>query len=101
MFECPGTSPPASAEVKPPPTLRIPSMVIWFVYTLLVSGICGQIGHLALEPSESYIQVFRVIAAAACLAYAVGQFHNAIWKGERWSVTPPILNRHVSKTSLH
>ncbi len=35
----------------------------------------------------AYLDVFRLTGAAAILGYAVGHFHNSIWKGQRWWTT--------------
>jgi hypothetical protein len=63
------------------------SLVLWFLYTVLVSLIAAYIGWHALGATNDYLAVFRLVGAAAILGYAVGVIDDSIWKGVRWSTT--------------
>jgi hypothetical protein len=59
----------------------------WFAYCLLVGVFVAYVGWNGLGVEAPYLTVFRVTGAAAVLGYALGYFHNTIWKGERWVIT--------------
>jgi hypothetical protein len=74
--------------VVPPGGLNMnKSLVLWFLYTVLISLLAAYIGWHALGATNDYLPVFRITGAAAILAYAVGVVDNSIWKGVRWSTT--------------
>jgi len=59
----------------------------WFVYLLLVSLFVAYLAGRTLVPGAYYLAVFRVVGAAAFLAYGLGQIVNSIWMGHPWSST--------------
>jgi hypothetical protein len=63
------------------------SLVLWFLYTVLVSLLAAYVGWHALGVTNDYLAVFRIVGVAAILGYAVGVIDNSIWKGVRWSTT--------------
>jgi len=66
-----------------PPTMG-PSLVQWFVFTLVVSFFVAYIACHTLQPGTEYLAVFRVVGAVGFLAYAAGQLPAAIWMGKPW-----------------
>jgi len=68
-----------------PPTMG-PSLVQWFVFTLVVSFFVAYIACHTLQPGTEYLAVFRVVGAVGFLAYAAGQLPAAIWMGKPWRV---------------
>ncbi len=63
------------------------SLVWWFVFSLLVSGLVAYVGWYSLGPGAAYLKVFQITGAAAVLGYAIGHFHDSIWKGQSWVTT--------------
>lgn len=63
------------------------SLVWWFVFCLIVGVLVAYVGWHALGAGANYRAVFRVTGTAAILGYAVGHFHDSIWKGARWGTT--------------
>jgi hypothetical protein len=60
------------------------SLVLWFLYSLLVAFFVGYIARLGLGRGAEYMTVFRVTGTTAILGYAVGYLPNAIWSGSKW-----------------
>ncbi len=64
-----------------------PSLVQWFLFSLLVSVFVAYVTNLAVGPGADYRRVFRVAGAVAVLAYAVTHVPDSIWKGKPWRNT--------------
>jgi len=47
----------------------------WFVFCLMAGTLVA------------YLDVFRITGMAAIMVYAVGHFHDSIWKGVSWGTT--------------
>jgi hypothetical protein len=62
-------------------------LVLWFVYTLLVSFFVAYLSGRTLGAGTHYLAVFRVAGAVAFMAYGLSQFADSVWKGQAWSVT--------------
>jgi hypothetical protein len=69
-----------------PPALP-KSLVMWFVYCLLVGFFVAYLTTHTIAAGASYRVVFRFAGTAAFLAYGVGPLPNGIWKGQPWSMT--------------
>lgn len=79
--------PVAVLNLRPPgPFSMGPSLVQWFVYTLVVSFLVAYVARAALPAGAEYLQVFRLVGSVAFLSYAAGQIPAAIWMGKPWSV---------------
>ena len=63
------------------------SLVLWFLYSILVSIIAGYIAGSALGRGASYLAVFRFAGCVAFTGYSVGLLQNSIWYKRKWSVT--------------
>jgi hypothetical protein len=63
------------------------SLVLWFLYSVLLSFFIGYITKLGLGRGEEYMTVFRMTGTIAVLCYAVPYLENSIWKGQKWGVT--------------
>ncbi len=63
------------------------SLVLWFVFCLIVGVFTAYLAGVVLGPGESYLKVFRITGTAAFMAYGVGTFADSIWKGYPWSNT--------------
>lgn len=63
------------------------SLVLWFMQSLIVSFLVAYIGWHSIGATGDYLHVFRIVGASAFLAYAIGNMHDSIWKGQSWVVT--------------
>ena len=63
-----------------------PSLVQWFVFSLVVSFFVAYIALHAVPAGTPYLKVFQVVGATAFLGYAAGQVPAAIWMGKPWIV---------------
>ncbi|MBK7142515.1 MAG: hypothetical protein IPH75_10580 [bacterium] len=63
------------------------SLVLWFVFCLIVSLFAAYIGDRAVGPGGNYLQVFRFVGCSAFMGYAFAQMQNSIWYGRRWGTT--------------
>jgi hypothetical protein len=64
-----------------------PSLVMWFVFALLVSVVAAYVTGRALGPGAEYKQVFRFAGTAAFIVYALGHWPESIWYGRPWKTT--------------
>lgn len=62
-------------------------LALWFVYILVISYFVAYIASRTLAPATTYLQVFRLVGAAAFLAYAAAQWQASIWYRRPWSIT--------------
>lgn len=62
-------------------------LALWFGYSLLVSFFVAYLTAHTVPPGAHYPAVFRVAGTAAFLAYGLGVLPNAVWKGQKWSMT--------------
>jgi hypothetical protein len=61
------------------------SLLLWFLFCLVVSVFVGYLGTLAVGRGADAMTVFRFTATAALLGYGVSNIPNSIWKGISWS----------------
>jgi hypothetical protein len=59
----------------------------WFVYCLVISIFVAYLTGRTLPPGVAHRSIFHLGAAAAFLAYGVGQLTNGIWRGQLWGMT--------------
>ncbi|MEW5975815.1 MAG: hypothetical protein AB1898_08410 [Acidobacteriota bacterium] len=69
-----------------PPTLGT-SLLLWFLYCLLVSFFAAYLTGRALTPGAHYLEVFRFVGTAAFMAYSFALLQNSIWTKRSWSST--------------
>lgn len=62
-------------------------LISWFVYCLAIGFFVAYLAWHTVTPGSNYLIVFRVVGAAAFLAYGIGQLSNSIWKGQPWGMT--------------
>jgi len=67
------------------------SLMWWFVNCIVVGVFVAYLGWHAKSPGTTFLEVFRITGTAALLGYAVGFFHESIWKGQAWSVTAKFM----------
>lgn len=63
------------------------SLVLWFLYSILVGLFAGYIAGRALGPGAHYLEVFRFVGAAAFMGYAFALLQNSIWYKRNWGFT--------------
>lgn len=63
------------------------SMVMWFVYTVVIGIFAAYIAGRALPVGANYLQVFRFAGASAFLAYSAALWPMSIWYRRAWSIT--------------
>jgi hypothetical protein len=59
---------------------------LWFAYSLLVGLFAAYLASRTLGAGTHYLQVFRVVGAAAFLGYGVAHLSDGIWKQKPWSM---------------
>jgi hypothetical protein len=57
----------------------------WFLFCLLVSFVVSYIARHCLLPGADPMEIFRITATVAFIAYGFGSFVDSIWKGIPWS----------------
>lgn len=72
--------PIAFVTVAPPSAASMGrSLVLWFIYCLVVSLFAAYIAGRALGPGAHYLEVFRFAGATAFAGYALGGWSDTIW----------------------
>ena len=61
-----------------------PSLISWFLFTVVVALFAGYIGYVTLPVNTHYLTVFRVVGSATFMAYGLGTIPGAIWMGRPW-----------------
>jgi hypothetical protein len=60
---------------------------LWFLFCLLVSFVTAYVARHVLEPGEDPLNVLRVTATIAFMAYAFGRIQESIWMAIPWPNT--------------
>ncbi len=63
------------------------SLIMWFIYSLIVSLVAGYIAGVAFGPGAEYLRIFQVAGCVAFTGYALGQAQESIWWGRSWART--------------
>jgi len=63
------------------------SLVLWFLYSVVIGIFAGYIAGRALPPGTLYLHVFRFVGATAFLGYAAALWQFSIWYHRAWSTT--------------
>jgi hypothetical protein len=69
------------------PTSMGSSLVLWFLFAVLVSIIAAYIAGNALPSGASYLAVFRFAGCVSFTGYAIGLIHDSIWYKRNWVTT--------------
>jgi hypothetical protein len=72
--------------MPPGPMTMGKSLLLWFLFCIVISVFVGYLGTLALARGADAMAVFRFTTTAALLGYGVTNVPNSIWHGIRWSV---------------
>ena len=79
--------PVAFITIRPSDFSMGPTLVQWFLYSLVVSLFAGYIAGVAFGPGTEYLRVFQVAGSVAFTGYGLAQAHESIWWGRSWSWT--------------
>ena len=63
------------------------SLLLWFVYCLVVGVFAAYLAGRTLGPGADYLTVFRITGTVAFLGYAGGELVDLIWKAQTISNT--------------
>jgi len=63
------------------------SLVLWFLYDIVVSIFAAYIAGRALAPGAPYLAVFRFAGCTAFTCYALALPQYSIWYRRKWSTT--------------
>jgi len=63
------------------------SLVLWFLYSVLVGCFAAYIAGHALEPGANYLAVFRFAGTTAFLGYSLALLQDSIWHKRNWGTT--------------
>ncbi len=69
-----------------PPSMGT-SLLLWFLYSVVVSVFAGYIAARALGPGATYLAVFRFVGTTAFMAYSLALLQNSIWYKRNWGTT--------------
>ena len=69
-----------------PPTIGT-SLILWFIYSLVVSVFAGYIAGSALQPGAPYAAVLRFAACTAFAGYSLALAQSSIWSRRSWMTT--------------
>ncbi len=63
------------------------SLVMWFIFSLVVGLFAGYVAASALPPGAAYPAVFRIVGTTAFAGYALALWPMSIWMGRKWIAT--------------
>lgn len=64
-----------------------PTLLLWFLYSVVISYFAAYITGRALAPGANYLDVFRFAGATAFIGYAGALPQLSIWYKRAWSLT--------------
>ena len=68
------------------PSMAVP-LLLWFLYSVLVSLSAGYVAGRALPAGAHYLQVFRFVGATAVMGYSYALLQQSIWYKRDWGTT--------------
>jgi hypothetical protein len=69
-----------------PPSIGT-SLVLWFIYSIVVSVFAGYVTGRALGPGATYLEVFRFAGTTAFMGYSLALLQDSIWHHRNWGTT--------------
>jgi hypothetical protein len=73
--------------IKSGPPSMTGSLVLWFVYAVIVGIFAAYIAGRALGPGAQYLEVFRFAGCTAFIGYSLALMQNSIWYNRNWCTT--------------
>ena len=62
-------------------------LVMWFLYSVVVSVFTGYVAGEALGPGAVYLRVFQFAGTVAFCGYSLALLQHSIWYNRKWSTT--------------
>jgi hypothetical protein len=69
-----------------PPSMN-QSLMLWFLFCVLVSVFAAYVAGRALGPGATYLDVFRFAGTTAFAGYGLALLQGSIWWSRKWSAT--------------
>lgn len=63
------------------------SLVLWFLYSILVSIMAGYVAGIQNGPGAHYMTIFRFTSTVAFVGYSLALLQNSIWYKRNWAAT--------------
>jgi hypothetical protein len=63
------------------------SLILWFVYSLVVSFFAAYIAGATLEPGTDYLRVFQIAGCVSFMGYSLALPQGSIWWSRNWGTT--------------
>ncbi len=63
------------------------SLVLWFLYSVIMGVLCAYIAGRALPAGTAYLRVFQLAGATAFIAYSAALWQMSIWYRRSWGTT--------------
>lgn len=63
------------------------SLLLWFLYSVVVSVFAGYLASRALAPGADYLAVFRFVGTSAFMGYSLALLQHSIWYKRNWVTT--------------
>jgi hypothetical protein len=67
------------------------SLVMWFVFQLVVCIFAAYVASHALAPGANYLDVFRFVGTTAFMGFALAQIPQSIWWRRSWATTMKLV----------
>ncbi len=64
-----------------------PSLLQWFLYSVIVGVFAAYLGGRMLSPGAEYIDVFRLTGTVAFACYSMALMQRSIWYKQSWATT--------------
>jgi len=62
-------------------------LILWFIYSIIVSIFAAYVAGRALPPGSHYLAVFRFAGVTAFVGYSLALLQGSIWYHRNWSAT--------------
>lgn len=79
--------PVAIFTVRPGDSSMTTSLVLWFLYSIVISVFAAYVTGVALGPGAEYLKVFQISGCVAFTGYAMALPQGSIWWGKSWAAT--------------
>lgn len=63
------------------------SLVLWFLYSVVVNIFAAYVAGRALTPGAHYLQVFRFVGTTVFIGYSLALWQMSIWYRRAWTTT--------------
>jgi hypothetical protein len=65
--------------VMAPGGSMLKSLILWFIYSLVIAAVAAYVAGISLGPGAPYMDVFRVTSTVSFAGYALALWQNWIW----------------------